>query len=111
MREKQRERESAEWRMAERLLMILEFSYSVHHSYTFFTQTVQITGSLKVKLPPVQHTGKNSMIETIQPSVEGFVGECRVIKSAASIIELALPHAMFTSTVTLNFKPISIDAM
>ena len=70
-------------------------------------QLVQVSGNLKVKIPPLK---KDQLFEVVEPSVVGFIGECCLIKSSASILEIAIPHSTFTSTVTLDFKPISMEA-
>ena len=71
---------------------------------------VRISGNLKVKLPPLKSADRGKKIVVLEPLVIGFVGECHVIQSARLILELSLPHSTFTSTVTLNFKPLSIEA-
>ena len=71
---------------------------------------VRISGNLKVKLPPLKSADGERKIVVLEPLVIGFVGECHVIQSTRLILELSLPHSTFTSTVTLNFKPLSIEA-
>ena len=70
-------------------------------------QLVQVSGNLKVKIPPLKN---DHLVEVVEPSVVGFIGECHLIKSSASILEISIPHSTFTSTVTLDFQPISIEA-
>ena len=71
---------------------------------------MQINGNLKVKLHLLKSRDKSVGIEVVEPSAIGFVGECRVVKSAAAIIELSLPHSTFTSIFSLNFKPVSVES-
>ena len=71
---------------------------------------VQVSGNLKVKLPPLKSSDGTKKIVVLEPSVIGFVGECHILKFAQLLLELSLPHSTFTSTVTLNFKPISVEA-
>lgn len=70
---------------------------------------VQVNGNLKVRLPPSKDFGKPN-IELVEPSVIGFVGECRLIESASSIIELSVPHSTFTMTKSLDMKIISVES-
>ena len=69
-------------------------------------QMVQINGNLKVKLPPP----RNSVNGEVEPSAIGFIGECRLIESAPTILDVSIPHSTFTVTRTLDFKIISIEA-
>ena len=71
---------------------------------------IQVIGNLKVKLPPLKTSDGTKKIVALEPSVIGFVGECHVVKSARLLFDLSLPHSTFTSTVTLNFKPLSVEA-
>ena len=70
---------------------------------------VQVNGNLKVRLPPSKNFGKHD-VELVEPSVIGFVGECRLIESASSIIELSVPHSTFTMTKSLDMKIISVES-
>ena len=72
-------------------------------------QMVQVNGNLKVRLPPSKHFGKCE-VELVEPSVIGFIGECRLIESASSILELSIPHSTFTMTKSLDMKIISVEA-
>ena len=74
----------------------------------YLLQMVQINGNLKVKLPPLKKT--RVRVEVIEPAVMGFVGECRVVLSATSVLELSLPHITFTSIFSLDFKPMSVES-
>ena len=69
-------------------------------------QVVQVSGNLKVKLPPLKSTGKVSQV----PSVIGFIGECRVIESVPSIVEISVSHSTFTMTKDSNRKMTYIEA-
>ena len=41
----------------------------------------------------------------------GFIGECRVVESVASILEISIPHSTYTMTRTADLgKVISIEA-
>ena len=70
---------------------------------------VQVNGNLKVRLPPSKKFGQRD-VELVEPSVIGFVGECRLIESASSIIELSVPHSTFTMTKSLDMKIISVES-
>ena len=67
-------------------------------------------GNLKVKLSLSNITTKGSL-EFVEPSVIGFIGECRVVESVASILEISVPHSSFIITRSLDLeKIISVDA-
>ena len=89
--------------------------YNVYALYTTYpacsiaVQMVQVNGNLKVKLPPSKNAGKRE-VEFVEPSALGFIGECRLIESASSILELSVPHSTFTMTKTLDMKIISVEA-
>ena len=70
------------------------------------SQMVQVNGNLKVKLPP----SDNMEVQMVEPSVIGFIGECRLIESASSILELSIPHSTFTMTKSLDMKIISVES-
>ena len=76
-----------------------------------YMQMVQVNGNLKVRLPPSKKFGQRD-VELVEPSVMGFVGECRLIESASSIIELSIsiPHSTFTMTRSLDMKTISVES-
>ena len=41
----------------------------------------------------------------------GFIGECRVVESIASILEISIPHSTYTMTRTADLKKvISVEA-
>ena len=63
-----------------------------------------MSGNLKVKLPP-----SNSDLEIVEPSVIGFIGECRRVESGYSALDMVSPITSFTWTKTLDRKIISID--
>ena len=58
-------------------------------------QVVQVKGNLKVKLPPLGREGKVPM-RAAEPEVMGFTGECQVIESLSSIVEISVSHSTFT---------------
>ena len=73
-------------------------------------QLVHVCGNLKVQLSPSKTTS-SGQLEFIEPSVIGFIGECRVVESVASILEISIPHSTFTVTRTLDMKKvISVEA-
>ena len=73
-------------------------------------QIVQVCGNLKVQLSPSKTTS-SGQLEFVKPSVLGFIGECRVVESADSILEIPTPNSTFTVTRTLDMKKvISIEA-
>ena len=74
----------------------------------YFLQMVQINGNLKVKLPPLKKT--RVRVEAVEPVVMGFVGECHVVLSATSVLELSLPHITFTSIFSLDFKTVCVES-
>jgi hypothetical protein len=50
-------------------------------------------------------------MEFVEPSVVGFIGECHVVESVASILEISIPHSTYTVTRTPDLeKIISIEA-
>ena len=75
---------------------------------------VQITGNLKVKIPDANSDtvdGTIKLDEQVKPEVFGFVGECRLIESTSSVLELSIPQSYFTTTVSLDdMKIISVEA-
>ena len=81
---------------------------NLHFHFPF--QIVQVCGSLKVQLSPSKTTSSGEM-EFIEPSVIGFIGECRVVESVASILEISIPYSTYTVTRTLDLKKIiSVEA-
>ena len=67
-------------------------------------------GNLKVQLSPSK-TSSSGELEFIEPKVIGFIGECHVVESVASILEISTPHSTFTVTHTHDLeKVISIEA-
>ena len=63
-----------------------------------------------MKLSPSNMSTKEAL-EFVEPSVVGFVGECRVVESAASILEISVPHSSFIITRSLDMKRvISVEA-
>ena len=81
----------------------------------YFLQMVQINGNLKVKLPPLKKTrvrveAVEPAVMGFKPAVMGFVGECRVVLSATSVLELSLPCITFTSIYSLDFKAVFIES-
>ena len=62
------------------------------HVHAPSQQVVQVKGNLKVKLPPLRREGK----VPAEPEVMGFTGECRVIESLSSIVEISVSHSTFT---------------
>ena len=67
-------------------------------------------GNLKVQLSPSK-INSSGQLEFVEPAVVGFVGECRVVESVASILEISIPHSTYTMTRTPDMKRIiSIEA-
>ena len=67
-------------------------------------------GNLKVQLPP-STTFISGELEFVKPLVIGFIGECRVVESVASILEISIPYSTYTMTRTADLgKVISIEA-
>ena len=74
------------------------------------TQLVQVRGNLKVKLSP-EKTTSSGIIEVSEPLVVGFVGECHIIESVPSIVEISVPCSFFVVTRSVDMKRvISVDA-
>lgn len=56
-----------------------------------------MSGNLKLKLPPLKTTGKvKQEVGAVEPVVMGFTGECRVIESVSSIVEITFSHSSFS---------------
>ena len=69
-----------------------------------------VRGNLKVKLSPSNIATKGAL-EFVEPSVVGFIGECCVVETAASILEIFVPHSSFIITRSLDMqKVISVEA-
>ena len=67
-------------------------------------QLVQVCGNLKVRLSP--HTSTENGVMVI-----GFVGECHVIDSVPSIVEISVPCSSFIITRSADMKKvISVEA-
>ena len=80
------------------------------HSQFFLLQLVHVCGNLKVQLSPSKTTS-SGQLEFVEPSMIGFIGECRVVESVASILEISIPHSTYTMTRTPDMeKIISIEA-
>ena len=82
-------------------LMLLTDHFNSNHSIFIFmhmpcTQVVRISGNLKV-MPPPAKTGDTAdeQVEFVEPSVVGFVGECHVIESVPSILQISFSHSTF----------------
>ena len=76
----------------------------------FPLQIVRMCGTLKVQLSPSKTTS-TGQLEFVEPSVIGFIGECHIVESAASILEISIPYSTFTVTRTLDMKKvISVEA-
>ena len=74
------------------------------------SQLVQVCGNLKVKLSPVKSCA-DGVMEFVEPSAVGFIGECRVVESVPSILEISVPCSSFVITRSLDMKKIiSVDA-
>ena len=67
----------------------------------FPLQIIQVQGNLKVKLSKSKEDAK---LELIEPSVIGFVGQCRVVDAVTSILEILCHCSMFTVTRSLDMK-------
>ena len=78
---------------------------------------IQVTGNLKVRNPdsskpspvsgssPSSSSAKEQRKETV-----GFVGECRLIESTASILEISIPQSHFTTTISMDMKIVSVES-
>ena len=67
-------------------------------------------GNLKVQLSPSKISSSGEL-EFIEPSVVGFIGECHVVESVASILEISIPHSTYTMTRSHDLlKIISVEA-
>ena len=75
----------------------------------FYAQVAQVNGNLKVKLPPLESSEKGE-VELVEPIVLGFIGECRLIESTSSILEVSVTHSTFIVMKTLDLKIISVEA-
>ena len=74
------------------------------------SQLVQVCGNLKVKLSPVKSCA-DGVMEFVEPSAVGFIGECRVVESVPSILEISVPCSSFIVARTPDLKKvISIEA-
>ena len=75
---------------------------------------VQVSGNLKVKLPPSKvppsRHGTGGRLEFVEPSVVGFICECHRIDSGCSAMDVVLPLTSFSWTRTLDTKLVSIDS-
>lgn len=89
----------------------------------FHSQRIQITGSLKVTASKEAHLDLESKMEEEDedevveygpgPSgmeAVGFVGECRLIESTSSILEITMPQPHFTTTISLNMKIVAVES-
>ncbi len=66
---------------------------------------IQVTGNLKVRsVDSGSKAGGSSDMEVV-----GFVGECRLIESTSSILELSIPQSYFTTTISLDMKIVSVE--
>ena len=74
---------------------------------------VQVNGNLKVKLLPskIANSG-DSELEFVEPSVIGFIGECRRIDTGCSALDhdVLLPLTSFSWIRALDKRIIYIDA-
>ena len=71
-------------------------------------QMVQVTGNLKVRIP--DSSSASGVDWDSQKAVIGFVGECRLIESTASILEISIPQSYFTTTVSMEMKIVSVES-
>ena len=78
------------------------------NTYVLF-QIYEVSGNLKVKLMPLKACG-NDVMEFVEPTAIGFVGECRVVESVVSILEISIPCSSFIVTRSLDMKLLSVDA-
>ena len=80
------------------------------NTYVLF-QIYEVSGNLKViqKLMPLKSCG-NDVMEFVEPTAIGFVGECRVVESVVSILEISVPCSSFIVTRSLDMKLLSVDA-
>ena len=58
-------------------------------------QIVQIRGNLRVQLSLSNVTTKGEL-EFVEPLVIGFIGECCVVETVASILEISCSYSYFT---------------
>ena len=65
---------------------------------------VQVTGNLKVRTADSGSDGDGQKV------VIGFVGECRLIESTASILEISIPQSYFTTTISMDMKIVSVES-
>ena len=70
-----------------------------------FIQMVQVTGNLKVHILDI-----GTELGQDDKQVVGFVGECRLIESTASILEISIPQSYFTTTISLDMKIVSVES-
>ena len=66
-------------------------------------------GNLKVKLPPLRSDGRVD-VRVVEPEVIGFTGECQVIESLSSIVEVSFSHSTFTMLKNSEKKMTYIEA-
>lgn len=73
---------------------------------------IQVTGNLKVRDPdPIFGSSPSSSSAKEQrKEMVGFVGECRIIESTASILEITIPQSHFTTTVSMDMKIVSVES-
>lgn len=79
---------------------------SNHIYIAFILQMVQVTGNLKVHISDSDSQADRDS----QKSVIGFVGECRLIESTASILEISIPQSYFTTTISMDMKIVSVES-
>ncbi len=57
------------------------------------------------ELGEVEYTPDPSTMEGV-----GFVGECRLIESTSSILEISIPQPHFTTTISLKMKIVAVES-
>ena len=63
-----------------------------------------------MKLPPLRSAGGAHILSAVEPEVLGFTGECRVIESLSSIVEISVSHSTFIMLKNTEKKMTYIEA-
>ena len=66
-------------------------------------------GNLRLKLPQLTSDGRMD-VRAVEPEVLGFTGECQVIESLSSIVEISFSHSTFTMLKNSEMKVTYIEA-
>ena len=62
-----------------------------------------------MKLPQLTSDGRVD-VRAVEPEVLGFTGECQVIESLSSIVEISFSHSTFTMLKNSEMKVTYIEA-